>query len=106
MVARADRRDSWSEHGPQGRDRSVDQELALTDWRTQLVGAESVAAAAEEQSVATDEVSSNIQGVRDANSETSQNTTAVNSAAREVLDYCEELNSKVGNFLTSVRAMV
>jgi methyl-accepting chemotaxis protein len=76
---------------------------SLQDIRNMMT---SVAAAAEEQSVATDEVSSNIQGVRDANGETSQNTVAVNNAAREVLDHCEELNSKVGNFLTSVRAMV
>ncbi len=67
--------------------------------------ATAIAGAVEKQSAATGEVSSNINGVTKAPSETGQAATEVLSAARELSEQSESPGKEVDGFLVEVRAM-
>ena len=58
-----------------------------------------------EQSAATGEVSSNIDGVTKASSETGQSAIEVLDAARELSQLSESLGAQVDGFLTEIRQM-
>ncbi|MBP7758973.1 MAG: PAS domain-containing methyl-accepting chemotaxis protein [Alphaproteobacteria bacterium] len=64
-----------------------------------------ISGAVEEQSAATQEVASNISGVRSAADETGQSSTTLLEVAKDLSKRSEELQTRVDNFLSDVRAM-
>ncbi len=65
----------------------------------------SISGAVEEQSAATNEVSSNIAGVQDAASETGQSSTNLLTVANDLSEKSETLQTRVNDFLENVRKM-
>jgi methyl-accepting chemotaxis protein len=65
----------------------------------------SISGAVEEQSAATREVSVNINGVNQAAGETGKSSTSVLTTARSLTEQAADLEQRVDQFLTSVRAM-
>ncbi|MBK9002854.1 MAG: PAS domain S-box protein [Sphingomonadales bacterium] len=64
-----------------------------------------ISSAVEEQSAATQEVASNIAGVQAAASETGRSASTMSEVSSELSNRSEELQSRVAEFLASVRAM-
>jgi methyl-accepting chemotaxis protein len=67
--------------------------------------ANAIASAVEEQSAATQEVTSNITGVTQASGETGAAASQTNAAAMELSKQSEELGKRVDDFLVEVRAL-
>ncbi|WP_259780902.1 globin-coupled sensor protein [Aestuariispira ectoiniformans] len=65
--------------------------------------ADAISAAIEEQHAATQEVSSNISGVRDASAQTGLAAKETMTAASDLLDQANELSDKVDGFLEEIR---
>ena len=65
----------------------------------------SISSAVEEQSAATSEVASNINGVRQAADDNGRSSLGVLNAAREQFQLAERLQEQVNVFLKDVRAM-